>query len=112
VKRSLDVALATVLLVLLLPLFSAIGVAIKLAGGPGPILCQHKRERMSGGTLLTWRFRCLAGDLTEQAHPSPVGAWLRRSNLDLLPILLNVIRGDVSLDELGHPGAIDSRDDG
>ena len=100
VKRSLNATLATALLILLLPVLGVIAGAIYVAGGPGPILCQQERKRRNGGTFFMWRFRCLAGGLAEQTHPSPVGAWLRRHNLDRLPILLNVVRGDIGLDEL------------
>ncbi len=102
-KRATDLILGTVLLLLLLPLFGAIAAAIKLAGGPGPILCQQERVRSGDGTFRMWRFRCLAGGVTEQTHPSSVGRWLRRTNCDRLPALVNVVRGDIGFDELTAP---------
>lgn len=118
-KRSLDFAVASILLVLLSPLCAAIALAIKLADS-GPILFGHTRMALNGGTFTCWKFRsmrvgaydelAMSGSLwtayVDNDFKLPVasderitrtGRWMRRYRLDELPQLWNVIRGDMSL---------------
>ncbi len=105
-KRALDVAFAGVALVLLAPLLAVIAAAVRLEGGRG-ILFRQERVGVGGGTFFLLKFRSLKPvDDTESAtnwniandhRLGRVGKFLRKSSLDELPQLYNVVRGDMSL---------------
>jgi lipopolysaccharide/colanic/teichoic acid biosynthesis glycosyltransferase len=115
-KRLLDVALASLGLVASLPLSLAIIIAIKL-DSPGPALFVQDRVGRHGHRFRFYKFRSMYVDaerrLSElQMHNevdgpvfkmrkdpriSKVGAFLRRSSLDELPQLINVLKGEMSL---------------
>ena len=104
-KRALDVAGATLGLLLLLPVLAIIAIIIKL-DSPGPIFFRQERVGLDGRLFRIFKFRSMvvgasrAGTaLTVRRDPriTPVGALLRSSKLDELPQLINVLRGDMSL---------------
>jgi len=105
VKRMLDVAVAVCLLILLaLPMLLIAGFIRH--GSPGPIFFRQKRYGLDGKEILVWKFRsmtvCDNGDRIEQARPNDprvtrIGAILRRTSLDELPQLFNVLMGTMSL---------------
>ncbi len=115
-KRAFDLVVAGVGVVLILPLWAAIAVAIKLTS-PGPVLFRQRRVGQRGGPFTILKFRTMmvgAGamidslrDRNEASGPlfklrddprvSRVGSWLRKWSLDELPQLLNVLKGDMSL---------------
>jgi exopolysaccharide biosynthesis polyprenyl glycosylphosphotransferase len=104
-KRLGDVVFSLLALVLLSPLLLAIAALVKLTS-PGPVL--YRQERMSlDGTLFTmYKFRSMSPDAEDEtgavwAKPADprrtaVGAFLRRTSLDELPQLLNILRGEMS----------------
>ena len=103
--RLFDVIVATVGLILLLPLFIVIGIAIKLADN-GPILYRATRVGRDGQVFALYKFRTMrvAADregpgITVNGDPriTAIGAWLRKTKIDELPQLFNVLRGDMSL---------------
>ncbi len=105
-KRLLDVAVSATALALLLPVLAVCAVAVRLETGPGVIFRQARVGR--GGRLFTmYKFRSLRpADEAESATQwsidhddrlGPVGRFLRRTSLDELPQLVNVLRGDMSL---------------
>jgi exopolysaccharide biosynthesis polyprenyl glycosylphosphotransferase len=103
VKRLLDVAVGGSLLVLLGPLLAAIAVAVRL-GGPGPVIFRQRRIGQHGRQFELLKFRSMRvshdGASSWSAVPedqTTVGRWLRRTSLDELPQLWNVVRGDMSL---------------
>jgi len=106
IKRAVDVALATMLLVLLSPLFLMIAVAIRLTS-VGPVFYRQERMSLDGRTFLVWKFRTMKADAEADggavwATPDDprrtwFGGWLRRTSLDELPQLWNVLRGEMSL---------------
>jgi len=106
VKRAVDVMLATVLLVALSPVFALIAVAIKLSSR-GPVFYRQERMSLDGRMFLVWKFRTMkvgAESETGAVWASPddprrtgFGGWLRKTSLDELPQLLNVLRGEMSL---------------
>ncbi len=114
-KRLADVVLSTLALVLLSPLFTAIALAVKL-DSPGPVLYRQVRATRGGRPFTMLKFRTMRRDaeavLRSLGHdPSApffkvapedptitrVGRWLRRTSLDELPQLWNVLKGDMSL---------------
>lgn len=101
--RSLDMALATLGLVLGSPLLLLIALAIKLGDG-GPVFFRQDRVGKDGETFQILKFRTMVtgaergGGLTvgdRDPRITTVGAWLRRAKLDELPQLWNVLRGDM-----------------
>jgi Undecaprenyl-phosphate glucose phosphotransferase len=103
-KRALDLVVATIALVSLSPLLAAIAVAIKL-DSPGPVFFRQKRYGFNQQPFGVFKFRSMrteANTVFRQATRNDsritrVGAILRRTNLDELPQLLNVLCGEMSL---------------
>ncbi len=118
-KRILDLLGAAVGLALASPLFLAIAVLIKTVS-PGPALFRQERIGYRGQPFVCWKFRTMHVDADEKLHRQhiiarmkaggalsklddtdpriiPVGTLLRKSGLDELPQLVNVLRGEMSL---------------
>lgn len=105
-KRSFDLCLGAVLTVCALPLMALIAVAIRLES-PGPILFRQRREGYVGAGFMALKFRSLHHAQRDEGAVVPVaegdtrvtrvGRFLRRSSLDELPQLFNVLAGDMSL---------------
>ncbi len=104
-KRCLDLVLATILLVALLPLFAVVALAIKL-DSPGPVLFLQRRYGFNQEPFRIVKFRSMTtleeGRGVRQAiagdpRVTAVGRVIRRFNIDELPQLLNVLRGEMSL---------------
>ena len=115
-KRLFDVTCASGLLLLSLPLLGAVALAIKLTS-PGPVILRQRRVGYLGRDLYILKFRSMLQDRRRgdseimpplvdrrQRHKSPhdpritgVGRFIRRTALDELPQLWNVLRGEMSL---------------
>lgn len=104
-KRSLDLFVALPMFALLLVPMTAIAILVRL-DSPGPALFRQRRLGRAGKPFDIVKFRTMHvqenGDDVVQARPNDrritrVGRWLRRSSLDELPQLYNVIRGEMSL---------------
>jgi len=116
IKRSFDLLCSAVILLLLAPLMAVIALAVKL-GSPGPVLFRQRRVGREDRVFEINKFRTMVADAEAQkdglAHRNEaggglfkieddpritrVGRFLRRTSLDELPQLLNVLRGDMSL---------------
>jgi lipopolysaccharide/colanic/teichoic acid biosynthesis glycosyltransferase len=103
VKRTFDIVVSALLLLLALPVIIAIAVAIKL-DSRGPVFYAARRVGHRGRPLRMFKFRKMrhrAGGpklTTDGDHRfTRVGEWLAKSKLDELPQLWNVLRGDMSL---------------
>jgi exopolysaccharide biosynthesis polyprenyl glycosylphosphotransferase len=115
VKRILDATGAAALLVLLAPLAALIALAVRLTS-PGPTLFRQRRIGRDGREFTMWKFRSMVRDaeahkqqlrerneaqglfkIAEDPRVTPVGRILRRTSLDELPQLVNVLRGHMSL---------------
>jgi len=102
-KRALDVVGAAVALVVLSPLLLAIAISVRLAHG-SPVLFRQTRPGRFGVPFELCKFRTMTdrrgpdGELLPDAERlTRLGRFLRRTSLDELPELLNVLRGDMSL---------------
>ncbi|RVU83404.1 undecaprenyl-phosphate glucose phosphotransferase [Leucothrix sargassi] len=104
-KRIEDVTIASVLLVLLSPVFAIVAYLIK-RDSKGPVFFKQKRYGMDGKEILVWKFRSMTvteqGDEVKQAQRSDprvtkVGAFIRKTSIDELPQLINVLQGTMSL---------------
>ena len=104
-KRALDLAVASVGLVVLSPLFLLCAVLVRLSSS-GPILFRQIRTGLNSRCFTLMKFRTMrqgaersgtAVVVPNDARLTPVGAFLRRSKLDEIPQLINVIAGDMSL---------------
>lgn len=106
VKRAVDAVLATAGLLLAAPVMAACALAVRLSDGPGVIFRQERVGR-HGSPFVLLKFRTLRpADVQESAtrwnvasdgRMSRVGRMLRRTSLDELPQLWNVLRGDMSM---------------
>jgi Undecaprenyl-phosphate glucose phosphotransferase len=104
VKRASDIVVAVTGLVLLAPLFAIVSIAIKLES-PGPVFFRQKRHGYNYTTIDVIKFRTMF--VTRDTHFVPtkredvrvtqVGRILRRTNIDELPQLFNVLAGDMSI---------------
>ena len=105
-KRTIDIAFALVALVCLLPLLLTVSVLIRL-DSPGPILFTQIRWGKDCRKIRVYKFRSMRIDNCDvtgvlQTRPNDpritrMGAVIRRTNIDELPQLLNVLKGDMSL---------------
>jgi lipopolysaccharide/colanic/teichoic acid biosynthesis glycosyltransferase len=104
-KRMMDVIVAALALLLLSPLLLATAVAVALDSG-FPVLFRQTRVGRGGATFGMYKFRSMVKDAAaigpfNTAANDPritrVGRFIRRTSLDELPQLLNVLRGDMSL---------------
>jgi lipopolysaccharide/colanic/teichoic acid biosynthesis glycosyltransferase len=119
-KRAMDVLVAATLLLILLPVFLAVAIAVRLES-QGPVFYRGERIGRFGSRFTMVKFRSMRADCDPTAHAAfvqsllrdetkcevykvpqdpritRVGAFLRRTSLDELPQLLNVVLGDMSL---------------
>lgn len=104
-KRSLDLGLSIAGLLLIWPILAVIGVLVK-AGDGGAVFFRQERIGRYGRPFRIWKFRTMTPAVRDthlqltvgaDARITRTGAWLRRTKLDELPQLFNVIAGDMSL---------------
>jgi putative colanic acid biosynthesis UDP-glucose lipid carrier transferase len=104
-KRLTDVILSLAVLVLALPLFALVALLVRLSS-PGPVIFRQRRYGLDGREIIVYKFRTMT--VTEDGHEvrqasktdsrvTRIGAFLRRSSIDEIPQLLNVLQGRMSL---------------
>jgi lipopolysaccharide/colanic/teichoic acid biosynthesis glycosyltransferase len=116
VKRAIDIALSLIALVCLLPVLLTAALAVKVTS-PGPILFRQVRVGLSGRTFRVLKFRSMTQDaessvaelmadnggfvpfckIQNDPRVTAVGRFLRRTSIDELPQLVNVLKGQMSL---------------
>ncbi|MEW6198907.1 MAG: sugar transferase [Planctomycetota bacterium] len=105
VRRMMDATVAALGLLLTLPLWPLVALAIRL-DSPGPVLFRQRRVGQHGRLFTIYKFRTMRVDaeadgarwaVRDDPRVTRVGRFLRRSRLDELPQLLNILRGDMAL---------------
>jgi len=106
VKRALDLTLGIAAVIALIPLLIAVAIAIRL-DSPGPVLFKQRRHGYLNEEVLVWKFRSMRVETSDYTasrqvtadddRVTRVGRFIRKTSLDELPQLWNVIRGEMSL---------------
>jgi exopolysaccharide biosynthesis polyprenyl glycosylphosphotransferase len=102
VKSVIDRGLAAAALVMLAPLLALVALAIRL-DSRGPVLFRQERTGQHGRVFWILKFRSMTTDAglaqatRHDARVTRVGHWLRRTSIDELPQLINVLRGEMAL---------------
>lgn len=118
-KRAFDLAVTLPLMLVALPLIAVLAICVRL-DSPGPAFFLQERVGMHGSRFRMWKLRSMRTNASQEAHVRAAEAWftdpslkqyksledpritrlgrfLRRSNLDELPQLFNVLKGEMSL---------------
>lgn len=102
-RRALDVVVAGSALVLLSPLLLLLAVVVRLSG-PGPVVFRQRRITTGGREFTIYKFRTMRTDgvgpsvtRSGDARVTRPGRFMRRTSLDELPQLVNVLRGEMTL---------------
>ena len=104
-KRVFDILFSAAALILVSPILLVVALLVKLTS-KGPVLYKQERMGMDGAVFPILKFRTMRTDAESSGarmatagddRRTPVGAFLRRTSLDELPQLFNVLRGDMSL---------------
>ena len=104
-KRTLDICIACLLLLIALPLLLMTAILIRL-DSPGPALFRQRRGGLGGAPFVIYKFRTMTvtedADIVTQAQRgdrrcTEIGRFLRKTSIDELPQLINVLVGDMSL---------------
>ena len=104
-KRASDIVISLGALVVLSPVLAVIALLVRM-GSPGPIIFRQRRYGLDGEEIIVYKFRSMTsvddGPEVKQAQRddariTPIGAILRKTSLDELPQLVNVVQGRMSL---------------
>ena len=104
-KRALDIVFSGLAIFFLLPLLGLIAISVKLSSR-GPVIFKQERRGLGGKKFSILKFRSMRVVLEQGSVPQAVrndprvtrvGKWLRKTSLDELPQLFNVLRGDMSI---------------
>jgi sugar transferase (PEP-CTERM system associated) len=105
VKRLVDIAVAFVGLVLALPILAVLAIAVKLSS-PGPVFYRQARVGQQGRIFHVYKLRSMRADAEagtgavwarrNDDRVTPIGRWMRRTRLDEIPQLWNVLLGNMS----------------
>ncbi len=102
-KRMFDVALSSFALLLLFPLMATIAIMVKTNLG-SPVIFKQERPGLDEKTFVLYKFRTMTDSrdkegrlLSDEERLTRLGRWMRRTSLDELPELINIIKGDMSI---------------
>lgn len=106
IKRIIDFILSLIILVLLSPILLLSAIAIRIEDSQGPIFFTQERVGIGKNTFKLYKFRTMKMDKEaeisfdfskDKQRITKVGKFLRRTKIDELPQLINVLKGDMSL---------------
>jgi putative colanic acid biosynthesis UDP-glucose lipid carrier transferase len=105
-KRACDIVVSTAAILLLSPVFIGVAIGVRRSG-KGPVIFQQRRYGLDGKEIVVYKFRSMTvtedGDhsytqvIRNDSRVTPFGAFIRRTSLDELPQLFNVLEGSMSL---------------
>lgn len=105
-RRIFDICFASTGLVFTLPLMIVVGAVIK-ATSDGPVFLRQQRLTLHGRAFTLYKFRTMYADAEEKSGPvlavekdprvTPVGRFLRRTRIDEIPQMFNVLRGEMTI---------------
>jgi Bacterial sugar transferase len=107
-KRVFDIAFSVIAIAILAPLFVVAAAAIKI-DSPGPIFFRQPRYGYNNKIVKVFKFRTMAVSYPHEGRVTAVGRLLRRTNVDEIPQLFNVLMGEMSIVGL-RPFGTDSND--
>ena len=117
-KRPIDFILSLIALLVLMPLFLLLFIWMKV-DSPGPIFFKQKRVGLHKKTFILYKFRSMRMDAPKdtpthlledpEAHITKAGRFLRKTSLDELPQIINILRGEMSI--IGPRPALWNQDD-
>jgi Undecaprenyl-phosphate glucose phosphotransferase len=106
IKRLQDLIVGSIALILLAPVMVVVAILIRL-DSPGPVFFRQRRHGFQSEEIRVWKFRSMRHDLTDHlgaqqvtggdARVTAVGRFIRKTSLDELPQLFNVLAGEMSL---------------
>ncbi|HYL74904.1 MAG TPA: sugar transferase [Bryobacteraceae bacterium] len=94
--EMISVALGLFLVIIALPLIVITAILVRISS-PGPMFTRQVCAGKDGDGFVVNKFRTTRTDASGDGELTPLGAWLRRLRLDALPLLFNVVRGEMSL---------------
>jgi Undecaprenyl-phosphate glucose phosphotransferase len=105
-KRLQDISIGLLALILLAPLMAAVAIAIRM-DSPGPVFFRQRRHGFNNEEITVWKFRSMRTDMADataaqqivagDARVTRIGRFIRRTSIDELPQIFNVLTGEMSL---------------
>ena len=105
-KRVQDLIIGSIGLVLASPIMLLVAIAVRL-DSPGPVLFRQRRHGFNNEAIIVWKFRSMRADATDHTarrqveknddRVTAVGRFIRKTSLDELPQIFNVLKGEMSL---------------
>lgn len=106
IKRFFDILLSLIALIILSPVLLIVAIAIKKEDG-GPVFFKQERCTLNNKTFMILKFRSMIVDAEKDGRPHPageeddritrVGKFIRKTRIDELPQLINILKGDMSI---------------
>lgn len=106
IKRAQDLVIGTAGLILAAPVMAAVAIAVRL-DSPGPVFFRQRRHGFNNEQILVWKFRSMRHEMADARaarqisanddRVTRVGRFIRKTSLDELPQLFNVLRGEMSI---------------
>ncbi|MBI1849796.1 MAG: undecaprenyl-phosphate glucose phosphotransferase [Planctomycetes bacterium] len=105
-KRSIDVVLSLIVLIVISPLLAVIAIIVR-STSPGPVFYRQERVGIDGHVFRIFKFRTMLSDAESETgatfarrddpRATPIGRFLRRTSLDEIPQFFNVLKGEMSI---------------